>query len=114
LSFQGTASAYESGGRRFESFRARQEYQWLTCILHQILKRLCPRCVRNRDGVSTRRGARSIDIIYGKGCVEVNGGDVVEFERLLTHPTVVCVRPIGQSQCFWRSPAMGRFQSSLM
>jgi len=34
----------------------------------------------------------------------VNKGDVVEFERLLTNPFVVCVRPIGQSQCFWTSP----------
>ena len=46
----------------------------------------------------------AVDIIDGKGCVEVNKGDVVEFERLLTHPFVVCVRPIGQSQCFWTSP----------
>jgi hypothetical protein len=48
--------------------------------------------------------SRAVDIIDGKGCVEVNKGDVVEFERLLTNPFVVCVRPIGQSQCFWTSP----------
>jgi hypothetical protein len=39
----------------------------------------------------------------GKGCVEVNKGDVVEFERLLTIPSVVCLRLTGQSQCFWTS-----------
>jgi hypothetical protein len=47
---------------------------------------------------------RAVDIIEGKGCVDVNKGEMVEFERLLTHPFVVCVRPIGQSQCFWTSP----------
>jgi hypothetical protein len=55
---------------------------------------------------ATEKGdaSRSVDIIEGKGCIEVNKGDVVEFERLLTNPFVVCVRPIGQSQCFWTSP----------
>jgi hypothetical protein len=48
--------------------------------------------------------SRAVDIIDGKGCVEVNKGDVVEFERLLTNPFVVCIRPIGQTQCFWTSP----------
>jgi hypothetical protein len=48
--------------------------------------------------------SRAVDIIEGKGCVDVNKGEMVEFERLLTHPFVVCVRPIGQSQCFWTSP----------
>jgi hypothetical protein len=48
--------------------------------------------------------SRAVDIIDGKGCVEVNKGEMVEFERLLTNPFVVCVRPIGQSQCFWTSP----------
>ena len=46
----------------------------------------------------------AVDIIDGKGCIEVNKGDVVEFERLLTNPFVVCVRPMGESQCFWTSP----------
>src|SRR5262249_45201747 len=48
--------------------------------------------------------SRAVDIIDGKGCVGVNKGEMVEFERLLTHPFVVCVRPIGQSQCFWTLP----------
>jgi hypothetical protein len=48
--------------------------------------------------------SRAVDIIDGKGCVEVNKGEMVEFERLLTNPFVVCVRPIGQTQCFWTSP----------
>ena len=47
---------------------------------------------------------RSVDIIDGKGCVEINKGEMVEFERLLTNPFVVCIRPIGQQQCFWTSP----------
>ncbi len=46
----------------------------------------------------------AFELIDGKGCIEVNKGDVVEFERLLTHPFAVCVRPIGQWQCFWTSP----------
>jgi hypothetical protein len=50
------------------------------------------------------RASRAVDIIDGKGCVEVNKGEMVEFERLLTNPFVVCVRPIGQPQCFWTSP----------
>jgi hypothetical protein len=55
---------------------------------------------------ATEKGdaSRAADITDGKGCVEVNKGDVVEFERLLTNPFVVCVRPNGQSQCFWTSP----------
>jgi hypothetical protein len=48
--------------------------------------------------------SRAVDIIDGKDCIEVNKGEMVEFERLLTHPFVVCVRPIGQPQCFWTSP----------
>jgi hypothetical protein len=48
--------------------------------------------------------SRAVDIIDGKGCVEVNKGELVEFERLLTNPFVVCIRPIGQPQCFWTSP----------
>ena len=48
--------------------------------------------------------SRAVDIVDGKGCVEVNKGDMVEFERLLTNPFVVCIRPIGQQQCFWTSP----------
>jgi len=51
--------------------------------------------------------SRAVDIIDGKGCVEVNKGDMVEFERLLTNPFVVCVRPIGQPQCFWTSGGSG-------
>ena len=47
---------------------------------------------------ATEKGdaSRAVDIIDGKGCVEVNKGEMVEFERLLTNPFVVCVRPIGQ------------------
>jgi hypothetical protein len=54
--------------------------------------------------VEKGNASSAVDIIDGKGGVEVNKGDVVKFERLLTHPFVVCVRPIGQSQCFWTSP----------
>ena len=40
---------YESGGRRFESFRARHEINDLG-LLGDFEQSLCPRCVRNRDG----------------------------------------------------------------
>ena len=40
---------YESGGRRFESFRARHEINDLG-LSGGLEKSLCPRCVRNRDG----------------------------------------------------------------
>jgi hypothetical protein len=74
-----------------------------------ILKALqaCPNVKDFTDWFeATEKGdaSRSVDIIEGKGCIEVNKGDVVEFERLLTNSFVVCVRPIGQSQCFWTSP----------
>jgi hypothetical protein len=49
------------------------------------------------EAIEKEDASRAVDIIDGKGCVEVNKGDVVEFERSLTHPFVVCVRPIGQS-----------------
>jgi hypothetical protein len=74
-----------------------------------ILKAL-PACPDIKDftdwveAIDKGDASRAVDIIDGKGCVEVNKGDVVEFERLLTHPFVVCVRPMGQSQCFWTSP----------
>ena len=74
-----------------------------------ILKAL-PACPDIKDftdwveAIEKGNTSRAVDIIDGKGCVEVNKGDVVEFERLLTHPFVVCVRPMGQSQCFWTSP----------
>ena len=74
-----------------------------------ILKAL-PACLDIKDftnwfeAMEKGNASLAVDIIDGKGCVEVNKGDVVEFERLLTHPFVVCVRPIGQSQCFWTSP----------
>jgi hypothetical protein len=74
-----------------------------------ILKALqaCPNVKDFTDWFeATEKGdaSRAVDIIDGKGCVEVNKGEPVEFERLLTNPFVVCVRPIGQSQCFWTSP----------
>jgi hypothetical protein len=56
------------------------------------------------EAMEKGNASRAIDIIDGRGCIEVNKGDEVEFERLLTHPFVVCVRPVGQSQCFWTSP----------
>jgi hypothetical protein len=74
-----------------------------------ILKEL-PACPDIKDftdwlaAIEKGDAARAVDIIDGKGCIEVNKGEMVEFERLLTHPFVVCVRPIGQSQCFWTSP----------
>jgi hypothetical protein len=71
--------------------------------------RALPACPNVKDFTdwleATEKGnASALDILDGKGCVEVNKGEMVEFERLLTHPFVVCVRPIGQSQCFWTSP----------
>src|SRR5262245_36998717 len=74
-----------------------------------ILKALhaCPAIKDFTDWLAaTEKGdaSRAVEIIDGKGCVDVNKGEVVEFERLLTHPFVVCVRPIGQPQCFWTSP----------
>jgi hypothetical protein len=74
-----------------------------------ILKAL-PACRNIKDftdwleAMEKNNPSRAVDIIDGKGCVEVNKGDIVEFDRLLTHPFVVCVRPIGQSQCLWTSP----------
>jgi hypothetical protein len=74
-----------------------------------ILKAL-PACPEIKDftdwlaAIEKGDTSRAVDIIDGKGCVDVNKGEMVEFERLLTHPFVVCVRPIGQSQCFWTSP----------
>jgi hypothetical protein len=74
-----------------------------------ILKAL-PACPNVKDftdwfeAMEKGNASRAADIIDGKGCVEVNKGDMVEFERLLTNPFVVCVRPIGQPQCFWASP----------
>src|SRR5215471_18714633 len=56
------------------------------------------------EAMEKGNASRAVDVIDGKGCVEVNKGDVVEFERLLTNPFVVCIRPIGQPQCFWTSP----------
>ena len=74
-----------------------------------ILKGL-PACPNVKDfidwleAMEKGNASRAVDIIDGKGCVEVNKGDVVEFERLLIIPFVVCLRPTGQSQCFWTSP----------
>jgi hypothetical protein len=56
------------------------------------------------EAMEKGNASRAVDIIDGKGCVEVNKGDVVDFERLLTNPFVVCIRPMGESQCFWTSP----------
>jgi hypothetical protein len=76
---------------------------------HTILKAL-PACPDIKDftdwfeAMEKGNASRAVDIIDGKGCIEVNKGDVVEFERLLTNPFVVCVRPMGESQCFWTSP----------
>jgi hypothetical protein len=71
--------------------------------------RTLPACPNVKDFTdwleATEKGnASALGIVDGKGCVEVNKGDIVDFERLLTHPFVVCVRPVGQSQCFWTSP----------
>jgi hypothetical protein len=74
-----------------------------------VLKAL-PACPNAKDFTDWFEAAdkgdasRAFDVIDGKGCLELNKGEVVEFERLLTHPFVVCVRPIWQSQCFWTSP----------
>ena len=40
---------YEFGGRRFESFRARQQINDLG-LSGDFEQSLCPRCVRNLDG----------------------------------------------------------------
>src|SRR5262249_47977402 len=56
------------------------------------------------DAMEKGNSSRAVELIDGKGCIEVNKGDLVEFEGLLTHPFAVCVRPIGQWQCFWTSP----------
>jgi hypothetical protein len=71
--------------------------------------RALPACPNLKDFTDWLEAAEkgntsALDVLDGKGCVEMNKGDMVEFERLLTHPFVVCVRPIGQSQCFWTSP----------
>jgi len=74
-----------------------------------ILKAL-PACPDIKDftdwfeAMEKGNASRAVDIIDGKGCVEVNKGEVVDFERLLTNPFVVCIRPMGESQCFWTSP----------
>jgi hypothetical protein len=56
------------------------------------------------EAMEKGNSSRAFELIDGKGCIEVTKGDLVEFERLLTHPFAVCVRPIGQWQCFWTSP----------
>jgi hypothetical protein len=56
------------------------------------------------EAMEKGNSSRAVELIDGKGCIEVNKGDLVEFERLLTHPFAVCVRPIGHWQCFWTSP----------
>jgi hypothetical protein len=56
------------------------------------------------EAMEKGNSSRAFELIDGKGCIEVNKGDLVEFERLRTHPFAVCVRPIGQWQCFWTSP----------
>ena len=71
--------------------------------------RALPACPNVKDFTdwleATEKGnASALDILDRKDCIEVNKGDMVKFERLLTHPFVVRVRPIGQSQCFWTSP----------
>ena len=75
-----------------------------------ILKAL-PACPDIKDftdwfeAMEKGNASRAVDIIDGKGCVEVNNSEIIEFSaRLLTNPIVVCVRPIGQPQCFWTSP----------
>jgi hypothetical protein len=40
------------------------------------------------EAVEKGNAARAVEVIDGKGCVGVNKGDVVEFERLLTNASI--------------------------